>query len=395
MSIAKGSKSVVAWKEEATLGVAPSGNWNQLPVNNETLDENIETVQSQDIRSDRRNPSLRGGNIATGGNITHDFGPNRTPTLFKHLLAASAITTTTITPATLSAASFKRGDYCLNADGDLFICIQGGDVVAGDLSDLDLVTAGDTTLTNTIWRYVADTGYAFSLYKHVITAGIDLPSVGLAFEKGILGGTTAKHVQFVGGRLNTLDLTVPQSGIVTANWGALFTGSTDLGASAGYGTPTIEAETAFSGGGALVHLNDTSFIGGVDQVGRGIFREFSMQLTNGIDENTYVINSRYRADLPEGTRKGSGRMSLYFVDGTEYGYFKNETKVNMGVSFVHDGRFFIIRFPEVKLTGSGTPKISGQGAMQADFDWTAFFEDAPEDYDVEVEFHNQLATPIV
>ena len=59
MAIARGSRSLVTWKEEATFGVAPVGAWNTFPLNSETLDENINTVQGEDIRSDRSNPSLR------------------------------------------------------------------------------------------------------------------------------------------------------------------------------------------------------------------------------------------------------------------------------------------------------------------------------------------------
>src|SRR5574343_384407 len=110
MAIAKGAKSVLAWKTESTYNEAPSGNWNYLPLNSETLDENISTIQGEDIRSDRRNPSPRGGNLASSGQITHDFGLRRTIKWLEHLLAGTAVTTS-IFPSDLAATTYKRGDY--------------------------------------------------------------------------------------------------------------------------------------------------------------------------------------------------------------------------------------------------------------------------------------------
>src|ERR1044072_2470666 len=105
MSIAKGSRSQLIWKLETTYGVAATGNYNQFPLNNETFDENINTIQGEDIRSDRANPAMRGGNISTGGQVTHDFGHCRMITLMEHLLASTRSSSSSpITIAELAAS---------------------------------------------------------------------------------------------------------------------------------------------------------------------------------------------------------------------------------------------------------------------------------------------------
>jgi hypothetical protein len=80
---------------------------------------------------------------------------------------------------------------------------------------------------------------------------------------------------------------------------------------------------------------------------------------------------------------------MYFLDATEYDFFKNETEVAMGITMIHRGMTVKFDFPETKLTGSGTPKISGQGVMMADYDWTAFKQDSA--YDVKVIVTNTTA----
>src|SRR5205823_4753944 len=180
-----------------------------------------------------------------------------------------------------------------------------------------------------------------SFYTHTLTPGSGaFPSGGIAVEKQVLGGDASLFVQFLGGRINTLDLTVPQEGIVKAVWGIVFKNSSKLSATAG-GTPTLFAEDPFAGYDAYLHLNDSTFVGNATHA----HKEFSMTLTNNVDESVYCIGSRFRTDLPEGIRHPSGRLSMYFLDSTEYDYFKNEVVVPVGVTLIHHGCLVKIDLP--------------------------------------------------
>lgn len=451
MAIAKGSRSALYWKTESTYGVAPSGNYNTFPLNSETLDENINTIQAEDIRPDRINPSLRGGNIATGGNIVADFGPARSLTFMAHLLGAvGAVDTKQATggaaPTALAQSSaytlgqivggannsrwvcilagstaagedstdlvgtdditlnagavafrylsgdlmastaYKRGHLVKDNSGNNWICLKGGtthsSVVKADLtgtSDKTITGATSTTLT---FQYV---GLAsVPLYRHAMRGGIAWPAYGLTFEKAIKGGNSDLFVQFLGGRMNSLELAVPQEGIVKATWNALFASSTKL-ASTGAGTPlAVVGESPYSGFNAYVGLNDAAAA-----ASRSI-REFNLNLTNQAAEDAYIVGSRFRKDIPEGVRRSSGRMSMYFEDEAEYVYFKDEATVRLDLSLIWKGYMVSLNWPEVKLTGSGTPKISGSGIMTADYEWTAFVENGT--YDVEVVAVNATST---
>lgn len=494
MSIARGARSILNYKPETVFGTAPSGNWITFPVNSETLDENINTVQGEDIRSDRANPGMRGGNIATGGNIVSDFGPVRNLTLMKHLLAGAwsvvpmtvnlpdavdstayivgqwvkgssnsfwvcttAGTTSTGVVAALTGTSpvtsgtavfaprkgasaaadstayalgdivtsangfrwicvddgttstgvqaalvgtanvtsgdatfaylcgdlrlstaYSRGHVVIDATGRYWICTRGGTTGAGvvkaDLGsgtgEVEITGAASTTLK---FQYVGPS--TTTLYKHTLTPGNDWPTGGLAFEKAILGGNSNAYVQFLGCRVNTMEISIPQEGIVKSTWGLLAKSSAKKN-STGAGTPVLTGEQPYTGFNCYVGMNET--VGNADRS----VREFSMTITNNADESAYIVGSRFRAEIPEGIRRASGRLSMYFLDAQEYDWFKNESTISLMASFIWEGRAIIFNFGEVKLTGSGTPKISGSGLLQADYEWTAFLVDGQ--YDVTV-----------
>lgn len=365
-SVARGSQSGVNWKTESSYGVAPTGNWNQMPINSETLDENIDTIQTDDIQQNRENPSIRGGNITTAGQITHDLTPTRTLTWFQHMIASAAITSTTISaPSAIAAITpYNRGDYVLaGAGGTIWCCLRGGTTpatVTGLLTGTGVIDLSGGT------RWVYTAANATTLYQHVLTPAITFPTGGLAFEKGILGGT-AMYVQFLGCRVSSFDLSAQQSGPVKASWNFTAKSSTKL-TTTGAGTPVLDSEDFYGGLDTYVHLNDTQGAGGVT------FKSFNANFTNGLQEDCFVLGERYRFDLPEGRKVSSGKLSMYFLDSTQYDMFKNETVVSLAVTFIRAGLQIKIEWDEVKLTGSGTPNVSGQGAVMQDFNWTSFYQ---------------------
>ncbi len=498
MSIARGARSILNYKPESVFGTAPSGNWITFPVNSETFDENINTVQGEDIRSDRANPGMRGGNISTGGNLVCDYGPVRHLTLLKHLLAGAwsvvpltvnlpdavdsaayivgqwvkgsassywvcttagtastglvaaltgtspvtsgtavftprkgasaaadstayalgdivtsangfrwictdAGTTSTDVATALAAISnvanpvtsgdaafsylcgelrpstvYSRGHVVMDATNRYWICTRGGTtgalVVKGDLGS----GTGEVEITGiggTIVKFQYAGASTTTLYRHTITPGNDWPTGGLTFEKAILGGNTAAYIQFLGCRVNSMELSIPQEGIVKSTWNMLAKSSAKKVAS-GAGTPVLSGEQPYTGFNCYVGMNET--VGNADRS----VREFSMTITNNADESAYIVGSRFRAEIPEGIRRASGRLSMYFLDAQEYDWFKNENTISIMASFIWEGRMVSFNFGEAKLTGSGTPKISGSGLLQADYEWTAFLVDGA--YDVSV-----------
>lgn len=451
MAIAKGSRSHILWKTESTYGVAPAGNWNTFPLNSDTFDENINTIQAEDIRPDRINPSLRGGNIATGGSLVADFGPVRSIPFLSHLLGSvGAITSVQISGGSaptalanstaytlnqvvggannsrwmcikagstgasddatdltgtddislnagavsfrylngdlMASTAYKRGHVVKDASDNNWICLKGGTTGSG-VAKADLTGSSDNTITGTasttlVFQKIGPVGTL--LYRHSMLGGLAWPAYGLSFEKGIKGGDTDLFAQFVGGRINSLELSVPQEGIVKATWNMLFAGSKSLVSTGGGTAVAVVGEAPYSGFTAFVGLNDS-----IGNSNRAV-REFSLTITNNAAEDAYTIGSRFRKDIPESTRVSRGRLSMYFQDPQEYTWFKDEATITLNLSLIWKGFMVSFAWPEVKLTGSGTPKISGAGIMTSDFEWTAFAE--ASSYDIEVVCINSTST---
>lgn len=388
MAIARGSRSVLNWKQETTYGTAPGGNWNQLPFNSETLAEDFGQVQAQDMRADRRNPAIRGGNVSSGGNIVHDFGLIRELPLLRHLLAAGAAANgSTITIADLAASTaYVRGDIVKNAGGVIYLCTRGGTTHASVSSSSLTATSGRQSVQSASgnsleFEYAA--AAATPYYLHTLTAGVDMLAAGLSVEKGIIGGTENLYVVHTGCRLNTLDLAVEQESVAKATWALLSSGVTKVGASSGAGTPVLTPESPVTGFNAFVHLNN----GNANAI-RCVQRA-ALQITNQFDESVFCFGSRYRSDLPEGTRRITGSFSIYYEDDAEYDLFKAESVVALKLSFVFGGAFLEFDIPEAKLYGGG-PQISGPGAVLVPYDFTAFSENGA--YDIKVTARNQVQT---
>ena len=405
MSIAIGSKSRLYWTPETSYAVAPSGAvWKGLLFSTESLVENINKIQSEDIRADRTQPSIRAGNIAVGGSISNDFGLSRFGIWMQHLLCADSATTynstvsvgvggstaqTTLSNGPVySATNIVRGQ-ALSATTGLFIAVNsfsfttpGSSTATAFAADVASAVVGQTVTLATSSTSglgqvmcIVPVGTATpSFYMHSIQGGITKPTGGLCIEKQILGGTSPLYVAFQGCRINTLSLSFAQQAIVKAQWGIL--GTTTVASSSGsidatgtgYAYPT---DDPFTGYDTFISLNNGTTI--------RPFKSLSLDITNNFDESVYQLSSQYRLDLPEGKRMITLKAELYFDNLTEYNYFKNQTVVPVTINTVHDKGCQIFTMPEARLTGAGTPVINGQGVVTASFDLSVYHQNGAYD----------------
>ncbi len=505
MSAAKGSKSTLVYQpHDGDAGGYAFG----ILFSNESLQENIETFKSDDIRSDRTVSAIRGGNIAAGGGITSDFGILRWLYWIDQFLASGKCTLDGGSGfATAAATTYAqngahvRGQVIRSSTTKHAVCKRGGTctaTVAEWEAAWALVDKGaDFTVGGVTYQSMG--AQAGGTYHELdLTAGVDFGLHHLRLEKTIKGGTDPLYVYFRGGRLNTFGMNIIQKGIVKVNWGYLaidsdpdstyphlgedkaskiftFAGQPAdadyvtidgkvytfqtvltnvdghvliganaaatilnlrnailLGTGAGttyalsttamprvtvisYDATTITVQARYEGeqGNSIpVSENATNvtisggafFTGGTNSAavypeddpvsGYDAFisldngqtvrpiREAEFNMTNGIDEDVFCVGERVRRELPEGERMASGRVTTYFEDDDEYQLFKNETVTNVKISFIHEGCYFEIEFPETKLTGSGTPQVGGQGIVTASYDMSMFRNES--DYDVKV-----------
>ena len=413
MSYAIGSKSKLNWTEETSFGVSPSGNvWKSLLFSSESFVENINKIQSEDIRPDRTQPSIRAGNIACGGSVSSDFALSRFGIWLKHLLCTTSTDSTiTIYPAGsasiatgfASATAIVRGQpFSSDASGStgLFVATNNftlnatGATTEGQFqADVTGAVAGQTVTLVT--SSVSGLGQVLCIvprgtatptyYKHVLTGGVTKPTGGLCIEKQVLGGSTPYYAAFRGSRVNSLSLSFAQQAIVKAQWSLLnidtvVSTSTSVDATGtGYTSPT---DDPFTGYDAFISLNNgTSY---------RPLRDLTLDINNNFDENIYTLNSQFRQEITEGKRMITGRLSTFWDTITEYNLFKNQTTFDANISVVHGNGVFIIDLPENRLTGAGTPQIGGQGVITAQFDMSTFHQAGS--YDISITIYDLNAS---
>lgn len=366
-NIARGSRSSFAWKEETTYGVAPGGNWNQLPLNSETFGLQTNAVVPKDIRADRRSPMGRSGNKRSGGNIVHDGVIIRSLPFFRHLLACGAAAAGSAYTVSALAAStaYARGDFVKNNLNAIYVCVVGGTTDAGVTSSSLTVTSGQEEVagaSSTTLTFEYAHAAATNIYEHTFTGGTTFPTGGLSVEKSIIGGDESLFQVHKGCRINTVDISIPQEDVVSMTWGLLSNRGVDL-PSSGAGTPVLTADDSVNGFNAFIQFSDD------DGSDRRRYSNATLQISNGFDESVFCIGEQYRSDLPEGTRTATGTITTYFSNKDEYDAFMAETIVSIKFSFVHNGAWMEIHMPECRLTGNGTPQISTAGAVTASYEF--------------------------
>lgn len=383
MSVATGARSGLAFKEETVYGTAPTGNWEQMTFNNESLLETINTIKSNEININRNVGTVRGGNISAGGSIQLDMHSAKLGLWLKHMISDTLISAAyTVSP--LAASTYARGDWVSSA-GNVHCCLVGGVVSSGDVTATlpSAVVGTIETLSATSWMVVGTTGAISANAKtHTITGAPGFPVGGISVEKQVIGGTNPFYLPFLGNRIKTATFTMPQEGICTIDLALLgLKGATPATTSIA-GTPVIVPDDPFTGFQQEIKIN--SAINAVVQSG-------SLTIENNFDPNVFTTASRYRRDVVAGRREISGKFQMVFEDMTQYTLFKNETKVPIFISLIHEGKYMSIDMPECKFTGGQpTPAIAGNGTVTSSFEFMPYQDTGS--YDIKFILRNIIAS---
>lgn len=403
MPIAKGTQSKVGFVEESTFGTTPGDGFRQFPLSSETLDENINTVESQDIQSSRATPTIRGGNKAAGGSITSDMVTADQYIFWNHLLGGSRTVSSDVSPthdltAIANNTVAYRGEYGV-VGTKKFICLVGAILNTTGSSD-DLTASFTSTTTGERFTY-ADANNAANVSEwmavgdsvtinSVTMTGGTIPTAGLSIEKQIIGQTTPIYVVFRGCRINSVDMNIQQEPITQLTWNLLATRVASSGSAADSSWASYTPDESLAGldGAVFLKTYDGSYDGlsSFAQSTKQSIQQASFSMNNQFDETVFELGERFRTELPEGVRRLSGRLSAYFVDDSAYTLFQDEIKGSLKFSFINNGDLFELIVPEVKVTGQGTPKVQGPGVVIGEYEVSGF--QAAAAYDVKVRIHS-------
>lgn len=372
MSVGIGSKSVLAYAEETVFGSFPTALAGVgLGFNSESIQNARNSFVSEEVNRARNVTAIRSGNVSAGGDITCELSPNALGIFFKHLLTC-AVTTAAIVPTALAVSTaVTRGSY-YTSNGRVYLCTRAGTTSANAVTTG--LTGTDTSVEEregtAYFQYFA--ANATNLKKHTFAAGTTKPTGGISFEREAFLDTGSQFFRYVGGRVNTLALNVPQEGILTAALGMIFLDAdrtTGTDNATAFASRTFPADEPFAGAQFILRIKPTG----------GSYSEdfsvstMSLNVSNNYDSNIYTAGQTRRRDIVEGRRDVSGNLNALFEDRTKFNYFANESVVALEMTVNYNGQFFKAEMPYVKLTGGApAPVVSGNGILSHSFEFRAF-----------------------
>lgn len=171
---------------------------------------------------------------------------------------------------------------------------------------------------------------------------------------------------FSGVEFNTLNLTIPASGMVTGSFGAVGKGQSILTDLSSLGTPTFTDPTTVA--------PFDSFTGSITEAGSDIsvVTEVSLSLANGLAPRNVVGSDE--TILPSiGRSNLTGSITAYFENAVLLEKFLNETESSLVVTLEDPaGNTYTIELPRIKYNG-GQPDVSGEGSITINFPIQALY----------------------
>lgn len=336
MGIATGIAKRLVMKKEVTYGVLP-GATGAKTLNRTTSDFNLEkeTYQSENISENYQISDLRHGVKSVSGSLNAEFVPGAYSDLFAAALAKSFVVGSTAAAVNLTVA--QAGSlYTLTRTTGSYITdgIRVGDVIrvtvgtglAADVLNKNLIVTSLTALVATVSVLNATvmTG-STSTSATIVVQGKKtfIPLTGhtsdsFTFEE-FYSNLPISEV-YVGNKVNTIDVTMPASGMSTLSFGIMGKDLGQTGTSAYFTTPTA-ASTAgiLAGVNGLVVFNGTPV---------ALITDASINISRNIT-NATVLGSNSIAEAFDGRCNVGGSFSLYFTDATARNAFKDETEVSL------------------------------------------------------------------
>jgi hypothetical protein len=202
-----------------------------------------------------------------------------------------------------------------------------------------------------------------------LTAGVTRRSFSVLRHFTDLKAADKPYHLFTGVEFNTLNLTIPASGIVTGSFGTLGKGLTLLGDLTSLGTPTFDAPAGTA--------PFDSFTGTITEAGSAIsvVTEVTLSLANGLAVRNVVGSDE--TILPSiGKSNLTGSITAYFENAALMQKFLDETESSLIVTLTDpDGNSYQIDLPRIKYNG-GQPDVSGEGSITINLPIQALYNSA-------------------
>jgi hypothetical protein len=387
MPIASGIAKQVRFKREATFNTAPGAASAQLLRNIESgINVEKDTYQSAEKRSDYQISDYRHGVRKSNGTIKGEISPKTysdfiSAALRRDFTAGVSIAGVSVTIAVGALVNGVQQYTVTRAAGSY---LTDG-IKAGDVTRLTVGALNASNINKNL--------YVISLTAPVLTV-IVLNSTAMVAEGPIATTTvsvfgkktftpTSGHTDisyaiehwyndmslselYTGTKVNSIDLSLPPTGMATIDVGMMGCGSITTAGAAYYTAPTASPTT-----GVTAAVNGVLYVGGVAVA---TCTGLSFKIDGGYSADP-VVGSNFMPAIFPGRVNITGQFTAYFDSATFRDAFLNETELALSSVLTADNTatadFIAFNLPRIKL-GSAS-RSDGEKGIIVTADFQALF----------------------
>lgn len=351
----------LAFIAESTLGSTPATpELTALRFTGEDLGTNKDTVQSEEIRSDRQVPFVTKVGLNPGGSFDYEFSYSP----FQPFIASALGNTLQTVDINAVIVSFDDTADTITGSASDF-----DDVRVGSLINVaNAATAGNDGLHRVIGKSAdgsvltlaagslaaTDAADTVDIDGLNITNGTLKPS--FTIEKGIVNTSGADFFQtFLGMVVDTWSLEIESKAVVTGSFD--FLGMTAPAGSAA----TIDNDATYTEAASDPVMNGTGNVGTINIDGAVATEKFkSISLEVGANlRGKDAMGTEGFFDIGTGTIEVTGTFMIYFLDNDFLDKIRNHTSISLEFYIQDDdGNRVYFYLPNVKLN-QGDPTIEG------------------------------------
>jgi hypothetical protein len=334
------------------------------------------SIVSEELRSDRQIPDVRGGAKQIGGDITTELSYSSFDEYLEATLGGTwAAKNAPYSAATISAAA---SDQSINDSANAFPLYAAGDIIT--ISGFTGTTANNSTarvVSSTISKIVvvatvplvndaAGESVTVTSGTQVLKAGVVRRSFTLMrYFSDIAGGSLPYYV-YRGVEFSKWQLTVAVNAIIKQVFSVLGKAQDPAASTAPAGSSVVAPTTTSvldSFGGSLKENGSTIAV--VTEIQTTLDNGLAVRNVIGSDET--LLPSIGRSNL-------TGQITAYFEDSTLVNKFVNETYSSLDYKLADLlGNAYQIVYPRIKYTG-GQPDTQGQGAITLAMPFQALYD---------------------
>lgn len=337
--ISKGVNKSVGYKLESTWGTpagAASGKLLRRVTSNFNLTK--ETYESAEIRTDYQVADFRHGTRSVDGSINGELSPGSysdfmQSVVARNFTAVAAVTGLSVTVATsgdLFTITRSAGSWLTDGVtvGNV-IALTGAGLNVDNVSNNVLVVSMSalvltvSVLSDTLLVAEGPIATVTATVRGKVTYAPLTGHTDDAYTVEEFYSDIAQSEVFTGAKVGTLAVSLPTTGLVTADLTFMGKDRAITGTSQYFTSPTASGTTGIfaSVGGALV----------VNGVPVGLITQLDFSIERGL-EAANVVGQDTAADMFTGRIKVNGNFSTYFQDAVFRDYFDDESTISLVVA---------------------------------------------------------------